>query len=536
VELEERSSNVSLSRRHFVRSLGFSLAFPEALRATSLPSADPTSSTTVFDATKYGVVPDGYSDNTIALMELRRDALEIKGPVTINLPPGDIGYKDNRWLFNINNFRLIGDPVKRTKLRSLYEGRQGNQLTYPLWYAIPFATNSLYFRGQFGMTSGHLFSTVRAGSDTVTLVNVEDAKHYAVGNRVLLYGFLQTLDGFPPGARFYDYKTIASVDAGKVSFTQPLAHSYNSQWFDVPDAALGPGLNCGKPRMLNLDRGSEYTYPSYASLQNLSFERDPKLGNQESAFMACVADILEVDNCSCVDHVWPSINREATYRRCNFGNTDLDKLCGTVRFLEGCTFSGNGIVSAVGIENLIIDDFKVLSGFVAVAPRHLTLTRGSIHATTALEGSIRQQPGENPVFGYIIERLTLDSTGSKVPHLQYLDEVKTMIADEMRGTSILLRWPGNWSNDDPTNLHIRRIAPGTILRNRGTQNAGVVTDITFDGEHYVIAGTWRTPAADKTWEYRTIQQFRNLGGHRILDNNDFSTWDAAVTAGFDDLS
>lgn len=67
-------------------------------------------------ASKYGVVAGIGRDNTTALLKMRT-ALAGNGKphYVLHFPAGEIKYRNNRWLYGIKSFELIGERNYSTK-------------------------------------------------------------------------------------------------------------------------------------------------------------------------------------------------------------------------------------------------------------------------------------------------------------------------------------------------------------------------------------------------------------------------------------
>src|SRR5882724_467760 len=69
---------------------------------------------------EYNILADGVTDNVAGLNAMRLALAGRNKPHYIMLfPPGEIRYSDNRWLFGIHSFEVLGND---TVFRSLYSG------------------------------------------------------------------------------------------------------------------------------------------------------------------------------------------------------------------------------------------------------------------------------------------------------------------------------------------------------------------------------------------------------------------------------
>jgi hypothetical protein len=61
--------------------------------------------------------------------------------------------------------------------------------------------------------NGYLINTANAGSSSITTTTHADAGNFSVGMPVLVYGYDQMGNGYPPDPRYFEYKTVLSANA-----------------------------------------------------------------------------------------------------------------------------------------------------------------------------------------------------------------------------------------------------------------------------------------------------------------------------------
>ena len=74
------------------------------------------------------------------------------------------------------------------------------------------------------------FTTTSAGASTVTLVTSGQTSLFTAGKWVLVTGIDMQGGGNPQNPGFFEFKKIASIGTGTLTFTEPLTNSYKSTW------------------------------------------------------------------------------------------------------------------------------------------------------------------------------------------------------------------------------------------------------------------------------------------------------------------
>lgn len=529
---------MKLTRRNFLSSSTSLVGALAGAQAKGIQN--PLGREIIFKASAYGVVGDGVTDNTSALFNLVAAAATISSPTTrvsIYLPAGTVCYLNNRWLYGLLNFDLYGDPsittIQCLKNLSIAYATAGS--IYPF---CPWQTNTLEYIGTALFTNTYLFNTAMAGSDTITLTNSRDVSNFVIGQRVLLYGYEEYgPTAFPPHSRFFEWRVITGISGSTLQLDSGLMWSYNDQWADVPLDPGGAG-NAGVPRVLLLDQSDTY-YPYYAGFHNLLFANNPyhtRTGN-----LNFCASTLNVQNCTFQGIFNTDISETVNINNCSIPYCELDALCGNIT-IENTTFGGgpyainsNGVGGGYQSWRLIFNGCAIY-GSIFVSPHNLTITGTSITYDNegGSYGSISQQPEAMPVSSMTVGGLTLNnSIGGNIAHLEGLETIWTFTVNGVSGNNILLTWPGNWDTAG-NNWTVRQIGSGTIIQRNDGAKTGIVQDITFDGTNYIIIidPSGGVPVEGETWQYKTIQNFTNLGNNVILDGNAFATFGSSPNATF----
>lgn len=471
-----------------------------------------------------GVLADGATDNAAMLLALRNELrASPERHYRFVCPPGEIRYSDPRWLMGLQNFTVVGYG---TRLVSSHVGG-ADVFKSPLLGGDIFETNPFAFNGGWTYEGGKMFHSAPAGAYSIGFVTIADALLFEDGKRVFLGGFDQQGGGYPPNWRYFEWKTIAAVDisAGTITFNEPLLHSYDEDWHDVPNI-LGTGKGSGKPRMVLVDRDpTTISYPRRAEFVGVAFGLSTDASGFRGAFHF-PAEVLRCRDVTVEGYCWPSQHRTAEYVDCSFIQTDLDKLCDVVRFVR--PKFGAGVNAATGINDLYIEGGSA-KGCVAVAPRRLHLSQGFTFGSNDINPSLGPYPLQSPV-----ERMELNnvrfasgpSMGAGVPHGQYLGEMMPFVVSAVDGGDILIPFSG-YGDGDANWRVVRSLDYGMTLKSGS--KSGVIDGITFDAtsSRWVISGSWTVPIVGETWRYPLV---REIVAKRVKALDGRTIWDTDTAA------
>ena len=328
-------------------------------------------------AEDFGIVGDGKSDNTAALIAIR-DQIRAGGNRVwhVDFEPGHYCYADNRWAmfgdrtvvleFNHSTVECFADPIL-----PLGSG----PLVWKPEYPAPQTTD--HFQ------PGDLIESVRAvdkggfvQTDVVALKQ-RVAGRYQPGDRVLVAGYIQqtTEDetaawGWPPNFRYFEWKTVREVvDARTLRFHDPFRFSYDAAWPDLPDGSSSRLYGAPRIWRLRLDDGRQPNRSLKIRNANFVGGRSRAPGTETPiagtgwhvTFEGCTADANTV--------CWPTVAKRNDFIDCQLScrQVELDKIVESVRF-ERCDISG--WLSSVGASVLDVTFRDCnLYGFVQVTPR-----------------------------------------------------------------------------------------------------------------------------------------------------------------------
>ena len=297
--------------------------------------------TSTVSAKWFGVKGDNTTDNTDVLYNLRR-YLRAHDGCTVMFPPGDYVYGRPFWLRGVKTVRLLLHGAT-------FRNKSAGDIPFNV-NSQPLVTNTGAFN-KFGEVTdeeftesrpcfGHLFETASAGTDTIVLKTLSDAANFSAGDRILLYGYGQQARSSPPNPRYFEYKTVSSVDlvAGSVTFAECLLYRYRSDWYDFANHKETNEHGTGAPRILNLDR-TDYTFGETLIIEGGEFREEPTWSPDPARSNGMVAVtgyrraiLIGVK----AKYFVPSVCERVDCHNCEFGEVETDKVIQHVLF-EGCT-------------------------------------------------------------------------------------------------------------------------------------------------------------------------------------------------------
>jgi hypothetical protein len=331
----------------------------------------------VIKAEDFGIVGDGGTDNTAALMAIRDQIRAGTDRVWhVDFETGHYCYGDNRWA-------LFGD---RTVILDF------NNSTVECFAdaILPLGIGPLVWKPEYPAAQnvdifipGDLIESVNAvarrGFVQTDVVRLQDkiAGQYQPRDRVLVAGYIQqtTEDGaegwgWPPNFRYFEWKRVAEiVDVNTLRFEDPFRFDYHASWPDLHHS-FG-GLSYGAPRIwrCRLDDGRQ-TNRSLA-IRNANFVGGR---NRPAGTWTPISPRgwhITLENCSgTTDTVcWPSEAKRNEFVNCRFScrEVEMDKIVESVLFdrceVRSRMFSAGGAVLDVRLHDCNFYDF------VQVTPR-----------------------------------------------------------------------------------------------------------------------------------------------------------------------
>lgn len=157
----------------------------------------------------FSAVGDGVTNNTSALNAFNTAYAALSGRTRLIIPPGDYAFTTAAVWGASGGESLVIDAAGAT-----------------LQNQIAFAQSGLADDG----THHANIATVSAGTDTVSLLTPAETSRFSVGQwAVLSEGDLQG-GGYPANPWKHEFKKIASIGSGTLTFTEPLEKSFSSTY------------------------------------------------------------------------------------------------------------------------------------------------------------------------------------------------------------------------------------------------------------------------------------------------------------------
>lgn len=317
----------------------------------------------VLDVTKFDVVGDGITDNSVALKHLRE--LIKNGPderYILEFPSGHYAWSDNTWWLFRNRFVEINGNGSSFECISAHSWSRSfthiaKHSFLEFWQDGPFNQADAVY------PSGYLFRSANRGDRVVRLI---DNVTIPRGTSVLLAGYVQQLDangngaGWPPNLRHYQYVRVSFQRDRDVVLSEPLADDYDEEWLDLAHSPLGSPLFYGKPRLF-LTSLPEYEPVRFLKINDIQWlSNRNKTGPQQTSFSG---HHIVLSNCQTGDNVLmsPTQGQQFEFLNCNFLGLELDKLIERV-YIKDCVIgllsSSGGGVKDLEVVNSILNEVR----------------------------------------------------------------------------------------------------------------------------------------------------------------------------------
>ena len=342
-------------------------------------------------------------------------AAMIAGPSTIwhvIFSPGVYTYTNNRWLWGIQNVIVdaYGASFQCTTTDPNYQN------------AIPLNVNDFFDDGgnvpvpHSTFVNGYLINTANSGATSVTTSTASDAGIFSAGMRVLVYGYDQQQGGYPPNMRYFEEKTVSSVNAstGVVTFTKPLQYFYDSRWWDTTNYD-GLGLSYGAPRILSLQRAN-YTRAQLIWIKGGNFlanSNTPTLDTlQLTGDIVIYEDVKGLSFNAGQSGQTLIISSNFTGDVSN-GDKMIDSLLIQDSTLDPAPIAPNIAFSdCVGCNSLSIIRSTFYGNINLIAPRNLLISDSDIYPNPSTSYQGIGTAGGNPIWSVSIGNTRVYNTGS----------------------------------------------------------------------------------------------------------------------------
>jgi hypothetical protein len=337
----------------------------------------------LIDASEFGLMGDGVTDNSPGLRKLRDEIRGLEdGHAVVDFEPGHYLYTDNTW-WNFGErsvtLRFNGARVENTSTEAWDRG----------WGLLPTSNNPHEFAADGApfnpdaatVPAGARFHSVAASAQVIDLFT---PLPLVPGEIVLLTGCIQQIRevdgvkegwGWPPNFRFYEYKTVAAVDGTKIRFTERLRHAYDENWPDWEQTPLAGHTNPYGAARLFLTHGA-----GWRQLRSLRVYGAVFVANRNKQYtpLSFTGRKFELIGCRTEGEVMTSMSHAEVFeaRDCDFGPVEMDKINRDVRF-DHCIFRGALTGMGAGVESLCLRDCDIMGDAngrgLGIAPRIVRL-------------------------------------------------------------------------------------------------------------------------------------------------------------------
>ena len=338
---------------------------------------DFTKETLVIDIKDFGAKTSKGFDNTIAFNKaglFMRQAPEKFW--VINFEKGIYQYRNNMWLSDLRNFTLNGD---HTSLQNVIVNPQFGEDCRPINLRAPQRNKDPIYRYHFN--NGDYFDTI--DDFRIKIKKSRRADQYNSGDLILLNGYAQQYDGFPPNPRYFEYNVIKSIDKRKgiIQLKNKISHLYDKRWEDYSWGTEGRKIRSGKPRILNLNK-TDYIFPHQIEIRNITFLPNPNCSVADALFIP--GEYVKFKNVV-VETLFPTCNRKFEFIGGVINDyVEFDKMIDTV-ILEKVTIKRkvkdkriSVAQGATGVNYLNIKDCDI-DGKLRVSPRNLVVKNTNFH-------------------------------------------------------------------------------------------------------------------------------------------------------------
>jgi len=466
---------------------------------------------TILLASNYGIAPGNSATvNDTGFAALHTAMIASPGTIWhVIFSPGAYTYTNNRWLWDIQNVIIdaYGASFQCTSTDSNFVN------------GIPLNTGD-YFNNSgdipapnYTYTTGYLINTADSGASSITTITAANAGNFTVGMPVVIYGYDQQGSGYPANMRYFEYRTVLSVNAstGVVTLTEPLQNFYDSRWWDTANYA-GTGQSYGAPRIMSLQR-ADYNQPNLIWLKGATFL--PNSNNSAFSALQTPANLVIYEDVSATAFNVFETNK-IIIERSNFAGdqSTCDKLVDSMQF-ENSSINPNprypagALTDCAGTSNVFLSHSKFYGALYQIGPRNLMLNDVDvIPASTSYSGIGTY--GAFPIRSVFISNTRIYNTGQAYGFTNVASPGNSLTVGSVSGTNIQLTW------NSTSQAIAYGIDYGMTLTNTTTGNTGVITGIYLSDANLVITGTWGTPSPGDVMYYYDVINKYDQGGNVIV--------------------
>jgi len=485
----------------------------------------------------YGVLADQKTDNKDALLAFREaEKGQGKTAVVAQFEDGAVLTSNIRWIHNIRWLELQGGP-NGTDFMVM---PLGDSRDYDWFYqrifngGDPFTIN-LYPVGEIPAYTGTVrrppaprFKSAAKGATRIVLVNAADTALFAVGNRVLLFGYDQVGGkSYPPGARYWDWKTITDLNAttGELKLNKGLKYAYDERWHDVQDEYddIDHRGNSGKPRLVNLDR-ADFIYPERLVFDRINWAINPAYpndGRKVSATFIPIGDTviakngrIEGDMDASLSRVVALINMTQVDPGRGKADNELDK--GIEKFVVIGGSYTNYFSNGTSCDEAAIKG-AVIHNSMAICPRRFIFGEGMTFTADKepklIDSALAIPPAGNPVeLGVLMPATFIQKPGNQASAAYELFNRHEFTVEIAEGQNIILP-----ADRDTEKLPQSQMEAGRTVLSTPTGSKRMRLESAWqDGEgRFVMTVSGAAPAVGDVLAWSSVSKIIDYGGHTL---------------------
>ncbi|WP_321822256.1 MULTISPECIES: hypothetical protein [unclassified Burkholderia] len=359
----------------------------------------------VIDAAAYGVSADASAEqNSRGLLRIREKMRGSDTAFDLILPDGRLNILTGRWLQGVADVHVRGG--RGTQLCNVGTSQSTTE-------RVPLIINQDYFLDHAGsipgfgeFVNGDRIGSVAAGTSHVRLSSADAASKYRAGMPVLVYGFNQDSQGYPPSIRYFERNTVAKVGADTVELAVPLRNAYDARWADIVqngDEAYRAADATGAARILSLDRAG-FRVATRIVLDDLEFlssrdRRDADVSSLDGSLYAFSSDLIVCNRVRVNGYFYPSASGTIVVNDSYIRFVENDKLVDRIEY-NRCRigFFSNG----PAVNQIVVNDSTIEEPIPIVSCRNVEFNDvtfvGARRAASAFVTLSFSTPMESVVF------------------------------------------------------------------------------------------------------------------------------------------
>jgi hypothetical protein len=328
----------------------------------------------LIEAAAYGVSAHASAEqNSSALLKIRARMQASDAAFDLVLPDGRLNILTGRWLQGVADVHVRGGSG--TQLCNVGTSTSTTE-------RVPLIINQDYFLDNAGsipgfgeFVNGDRIGSVAAGTSRIRLSSADAASKYRPGMPILVYGFNQDSQGYPPSIRYFERNAVAKVDADTLVLAVPLRNAYDARWADIvqnaadDDRAAGA---TGAARVLSLDRPG-FRVATRVVLDDLEFvssrdRHDGEVSSLDGSLYAFSADAIICNRVKVNGYFYPSASGSIVVNDSYIRFVENDKLVDRIEY-NRCRigFFSNG----PAVNRIVVNDSTIEEPIPIVSCRNI---------------------------------------------------------------------------------------------------------------------------------------------------------------------